>query len=260
MHTCRKFYAASGCRTIKPRQKTRWPKVRRDLLGPKVPLVHPERKVLREQRVRRARWGRPDLLALRAEQVHRDRRGLRARPGAQGPQGAAGPQGPQGPPAAGGIAVFDSKGAIVGKPLGYNPTINNSLEMLMSIIGTQVVTLVDDSASSATGFRTVDVANNYLIFYHNSADCSGPRYLYNGGQLSAFVAVTVNSQTSPIYLYYPSSAPQQMALFSAEIFQAGHTPDQPGTCQSGFNQTLPMSIPTHIDMTTLGFAPPFHFQ
>jgi hypothetical protein len=103
------------------------------------------------------------------------------------------------------------------------------------------------------GLYATDSTN--AVFFHLTADCSGTRYLSQGGTgpvtagvYSSYQVYTVSNQLAPIYLFYPTGAGISAAAGSAEQFSTGADPTQPGTC-------YPMS-PTQVNARGAGTSQP----
>jgi hypothetical protein len=176
--------------------------------------------------------------------------------GSQGPSGPTGPQGatgPQGPASAGGVLVVDSNGSTVGKLVtfaGHTP-----LSALMNIQGHSVLLGIDEALNSATGFVVVDVSNQYFV--HVASDCSDARLrdTYLGVE-----TLLVPSSTAAQTLYYVNSALTLQAISGVETFTTGQDPNLPGTCAATTFGSVFVGTVASLDITTLGFVPPFHLQ
>jgi hypothetical protein len=184
-------------------------------------------------------------------------------PGPIGPQGAAGPQGPagakgatgpQGPPGVGGILVVDSNGSTVGRWTGQTSALMNINGSLVNVLLDYQIPLVPPQS----GFYTQDVVD--VVFWHLTADCSGPRYLpVSGGPYGTYQIFTVNNQAAPLYLFYPTAAPTQMTVQASEQFASGQNPLQPGTC-TATTAKVSLAPMAYFDVSTLGLVAPFSLK
>jgi hypothetical protein len=153
-----------------------------------------------------------------------------------GPQGPTGPTGPQGP---GALILVDA----VGQPIG-----TYYLDFSVAIkVGDIAVYIAADTSFEE---RTID-------FIHNSADCSGPRYLFDQEPSVISVGRTTDGKTA--YYAQLGVAPIQLGTGSSmeEIAQGGD-PSQPGTCSPLISELDPYVPALSLDLST--FTPPFHLQ
>lgn len=167
-------------------------------------------------------------------------------PGAQGAPGARGATGPAGPPGQapvkGLLDFVDSQGTIMG------PDYNNQLALSINGLVVEVQNQMDVS-----GFLPYDTS--LFTWDHISTDCSGPRYL------------PTNAFTSSLWVfgntgYYGATAGTFIVVHSFEQYQTGADITQPGQCTStGIGPPAsPIGLMETIDMSTLGFVPPFSLQ
>jgi hypothetical protein len=104
-----------------------------------------------------------------------------------------------------------------------------------------------------TGFSNTGVLLNYT-----SSDCSGTAYLFQNPADLANVQVGLNIGVVNGVLYYGDAAvAQSMAMNSERLLNPDGTPEQPCTTSEEFN---PFSPAITLDLSTLGFTPPFTIQ
>jgi len=152
--------------------------------------------------------------------------------------------------ATGGISVLDAKGVTIGRYVTGT--------VFLTIKGQNVFVDLDfNNPLSTTGWGVQNVS--VLTFYHIASDCSDARLLnyYYFGARPLFV---VPSSTASETLFYPASAPTLQSVTASETFTSGQDPNMPGTCTSGLTGTLLVEEEASMDVTTLGFVPPFHLQ
>jgi collagen triple helix repeat protein len=170
--------------------------------------------------------------------------------GPQGPTGPAGKPGPQGPPGSSApgekLVLLDGTGKFV--------ALLNVSGWYMKITGVVLAANFDSN-----GFMQSDVTQ--IFFLHTTSDCSGARYHGSTASPAGFVtSLQVNGTTG----YYSPLTGPATTFYSVEQFSAGEDPANPaGNCllfPSGFAGELTPLLT--INLTTLGFTPPFapHFQ
>ena len=157
-----------------------------------------------------------------------------------GPQGPTGPTGPQGP---GALLLVDAAGHTIG-------TYDVGAEWAIILVGNVRVGIAADSS----GFQP-----SRIYFYHDSADCSGPRYLSDPDPSLFTFAETTDSKTA-YYAQLGDPTPVLIGIGSTEQIAQGSDPSEPGTCEGSFSSSPPQSYapPQSLDLTA--FTPPFHFQ
>jgi hypothetical protein len=98
-----------------------------------------------------------------------------------------------------------------------------------------------------------------FYFFHESVDCSGPRYWITAGNsvesLFAYSAKIYSSR-----LFYASGPLVDRTLRSLERVSEGADPSQPGTCELITSQVYRTGdAVTQFDLSALGLVPPFTF-
>jgi hypothetical protein len=144
----------------------------------------------------------------------------------------------QNAPVGGGVRVVDSRGQVVGLFVG---------DTTVRKVGAQVFELKVD----INGF----VAGPFLLFYHTTPNCSGPRYIDPGLRL-----LTITGQSNGIILFYGAEPVQQITVRSVESVFPPSDPNQPGLCQASGPTPTPAGLPATVDLSALGLVPPFHLE
>lgn len=159
-----------------------------------------------------------------------------------GPQGPTGPTGPQGDPGPGALVLVDAAGRTIGTyDLGLGPA-------AIILVGNVRVAIEADGS----GF----LPSNF-DFYHDSADCSGPRYLFDQDPALYAFAQTTDGRTA-FYAQVGDPTPVLIGSASVERVTRGSDPSEPGTCDGSFTGPAPFTPPQSLDLTE--FTPPFHIQ
>ena len=150
--------------------------------------------------------------------------------------------GPTGPHGLGTLLLADATGQTIG-------TYECCEGVLISIGNVPVFLNVN-----ASGF----LPNEGFFFSHDSADCSGPRYLPLPASLLVSTAETTDGKTA--YYAQLGSTPVVFAAGSEEVIAQGSDPSQPGTCDGPISNPTPAPYtpPQSLDLTA--FVPPFHLQ
>ena len=142
-------------------------------------------------------------------------------------------------PSEGAVRVIDRNGHVVGPLIAFDgvPRQVGAFTFLLRV--------------DASGYRTFT-----LIFYHTTSDCSGPRYFFEDGK-----GFWRNSTSAGTQLFYAADPLQQITIKSSEQinFPDRVDPNQPGPC-SAFTQTITAGLATSLDLSTLGFFPPFSLR
>jgi hypothetical protein len=155
-----------------------------------------------------------------------------------GPQGPTGPTGSQG---VGAPLLVDAMGQSIGTYL-----ISGDPKVIIKVGNTPVAILADSSFDS-TGIE----------FFHDSSDCSGPRYLSYGETDVYSGGVTSDGKTA--YYTRLGSSAIQFGNGSIEEIARGNDPSQPGTCSPLISSQLFEYVPPEsLDLTA--FTPPFHIR
>jgi hypothetical protein len=169
--------------------------------------------------------------------------------GPAGSSGAAGMQGPQGPPGPPGLTeadtvpiVVDATGRFVASAPGHD-----YMQLNGDIVTADVISsgfFQDDSASA--------------VFYHEAANCAGPRLLSSFDPLSPTMNIYNNIG------YYAGEPLIVRTIRSVETFLEGEDVTKPSThCAPPVNTPPPDDLfgPVKtVDINSLGFVPPFTFR
>jgi hypothetical protein len=146
----------------------------------------------------------------------------------------------------GGGRVVDSLGHLVG-PLIVAPSSDvtftaQKLGSHFSFVRTRVDGFPPDGPTS--------------VLYHTTVDCSGPRYMQHQENLLVRESRNIGGT-----VFYPADPIQQLTLRSAEQFMPNSNTALPGLCMP-LNPQLNFSagIAESLDLSTLGFVPPFHLE
>jgi hypothetical protein len=174
--------------------------------------------------------------------------GPKGDPGAAGPAGSAGATGPAGAPGASGTGLHavDANGREVGALLDANDVVvkhpDNGMALLFSVNGT--------NGFEETGLPT---------FYHESTDCSGPRYLPADTLIRQ---ASVNGSTA----YFPGDPVGDHGIQSDESYMPdgclAFQTQMPGDfCCGPHYQTfevMRVGPVATLDLGQLGLVAPFH--
>jgi hypothetical protein len=150
--------------------------------------------------------------------------------GAVGPQGNPGPQGPQGPAGPGGDngrTIIDASGVEIG-------IVELSTGFVSRKFGSDVVML----AMAPQG-----IAQAAITFYHTSANCTGPRYLWNNGGLFAYFGQYLGGSVFYTRLADAAFPPMAQTINSREVVNIGSDPMTMGSCTAspmGFQSMGPV--------------------
>jgi hypothetical protein len=154
-----------------------------------------------------------------------------------GPQGPTGPTGPQGP---GALLLVDA----TGQPIGTYDT--GESHVIMKVGNVPVYITADTSFDLSS-----------IEFFHDSADCSGPRYMSTDETDVLTIGWTSDGKTA--YYAQLGSPTIQFGNGSIEEIARGSDASQPGTCSPLLSSQLyPYGPPESLDLTA--FTPPFHLQ
>jgi hypothetical protein len=197
--------------------------------------------------------GSPGLAGPVGPQGPAGARGAMGSQGVAGTPGVQGPAGPQGPPGTGGVLVIDNNGATVGKFVEGGAIM--TIKSQTAILGIQSKFFGAGNNAQPIGFSIGGVES--LQFFHLASDCTDARLF-----IVAFppVLVIYPSSTAAQTLYYPLTTATLQPIGSIENFQSGQDPNQPGSCTVFDGALEPVSAFGTLDVTTLGFVPPFHLQ
>ena len=172
-----------------------------------------------------------------------------------GPVGPVGAMGPTGPRGFGSLRVVDSTGKTLGPSSIPTLVSNNAADH--SAVALQIGADWVPLRISVEGFVASDAAQFY--FYHDTPDCSGPRYFPNDGQHMFPTFAQVNRGTA----YYVVGPAVVRTVLFVESFVPGSevgtraTGDQ---CYAISSRDVSVSPVTTFDLSLLGAVPPFHVE
>jgi hypothetical protein len=179
--------------------------------------------------------------------------GVAGSPGTQGPVGPTGPAGPPGPPGIPGpkgnaapghkLVVLDATGKFVAVSNQYYFSVINGVNVIIN--------------PAPSGFAQADITQMFMA--HTTNDCSGQRYW--GNYFGFVVRFDVYNNVG----YYSLPTQQSLVVNSVEQFFPGDDLSKPASRCITFSQPIPFGAVgplTTLDVSTLGFTPPFslHFQ
>lgn len=157
-----------------------------------------------------------------------------------GPQGPTGPLGSTGPQGLGTLLLVDASGHTIGT---YDA--GQSAIILVGNVRVEI-------GADGSGFQP-----SSIDFWHDSPDCSGPRYLPDPDPALFTFGETTDSKTA-FYAQLGSPTPVEIVSGSVERVTKGSDASEPGTCEGSYTGPAPFTPPQMLDLTT--FTPPFHLQ
>lgn len=175
--------------------------------------------------------------------------------GPVGPVGPAGAMGPVGPQGFGSLRVVDSTGKTIG-PAAV-PTLVSNGPTDHSAVALQIGTDWVPLRISTEGFIASDASQFY--FYHDTPDCTGPRYFPNDGQHLFPTFAQVSRDT----LYYVTGPAIVRTVVFAESFGSVNDVNIRATgsqCYPLSPREISVSPVTTFDLSLLGAVPPFRVE